>query len=79
MAPIIYACNISTETHAHDITTKLRLNPLSKQKVLELVDKQCPSVDYRSSTLVADAAGAISRGFMKAFNYNEGGFTRVVC
>ena len=28
-------------------------------------------VDYRPTTLIADAAGAITRGFQQAFNYNS--------
>ncbi len=41
---------------------------------------QCLDIEYLPSCLVADAAGAITKGFMKAFGYNLlREFTRVTC
>ena len=42
--------------------------------------QQCYGEDYRPSSLVADAAGAITRGLTKAFSYEDGGdFALVIC
>ncbi len=41
---------------------------------------QCYNVNYKPDVLVADAAGAITRGFMKAFGYrNISEFDRINC
>jgi len=49
-------------------------------KSLKKAVSQCCGVEYSPKTLVADAAGAITKGFMRAFGYNfHREFTRVVC
>ena len=41
---------------------------------------QCLNFEYRPHVLLADAAGSISKGFMKAFKYNSyDDFKRIVC
>ena len=39
----------------------------------------CTGIDYRPSCLIADAAGAITKGFMLAMDYGRKEFSRVIC
>jgi hypothetical protein len=49
-------------------------------KCLKKAVRQCLLTDFKPEILVADAAGAITRGFMRAFGYNYvSEFVRIVC